>query len=43
MSNSLDPDEIAQNEQCRLVQHCLQKPTIIVYGSEIVKTGNTPF
>ena len=37
MSNSIDPDEMAHYEQSHLDLCCLQKPIIIVYGSESVK------
>ena len=35
MSNSVDPDETAHYDL-----HCLQKPIIIVYGIERVKTAS---
>ena len=37
MSNNIDPDEMAHNEPSHLDLWCLQKPIIIVYGSERVK------
>ena len=37
MSNSVDPDEMAHDEQSHLDLHCLQKPCVIAYGSERVK------
>ena len=37
MSNSIDQDEMAHYEQSHLDLCCLQKPIIIVYGSESVK------
>ena len=37
MSNSVDPDETAQNEPSHLDLRCLQKPIIIAYGSERIK------
>ena len=36
ISNSIDPDETAHNEPSHLDQCYLQKPSIIVYGSERV-------
>ena len=36
MSNSVDPDETAHYESYHLYLHCLQKPTVIAYGSERV-------
>ena len=38
MSNSVDPDETAHYEPSHLDLRCLQKPVIIAYGSEKVKT-----
>ena len=38
MSNSVDPDETAHYEPSHLDLRCLQKPVIIAYGSERVKT-----
>ena len=38
MSNSIDPDETAHNEPSHLDLRCLQKPIVIAYGSERVKT-----
>ena len=39
MSNRVDPDETAHDEPSHLDLLCLQKPNIIVYGSErVVKT-----
>ena len=38
MSNSVDPDETAQYEPSHLGLRCLQKPIVIAYGSERVKS-----
>ena len=43
MSNSGDPDETAHYEPSHLDLRCLQKPIIIAYGSERVKSKQLTF
>ena len=40
MSNGVDPDETAHDEQSHLDLRRLQKPIVIAYGSERVKSSH---